>query len=62
MKLSRLLFFVAGLALAFFAHAQAWAQKSVRFIVPFPPGGATDISARMVGQKLTEAWGQTVVI
>jgi len=44
------------------AHAQAWPQKSVRFIVPFPPGGATDISARMLGQKLTEIWGQTVVI
>ncbi|MEO8143364.1 MAG: tripartite tricarboxylate transporter substrate-binding protein [Betaproteobacteria bacterium] len=49
-------------ALSSVAHAQGWPQKSVRFIVPFPPGGATDISARMVGQKLTEIWGQTVVI
>jgi len=49
-------------ALSSTAHAQNWPQKSVRFIVPFPPGGATDISARMVGQKLTEIWGQTVVI
>jgi len=62
MKLSRLWFVVAGLVLAFSAQAQAWPQKSVRFIVPFPPGGATDISARMVGQKLTELWGQSVVI
>jgi succinate dehydrogenase cytochrome b556 subunit len=44
------------------AHAQAWPQKPVRFIVPFPPGGATDISARLIGQKLSEMWGQTVVI
>ncbi len=49
-------------ALSSTAHAQLWPQKSVRFIVPFPPGGATDISARMLGQKLTEIWGQTVVI
>ncbi len=53
-----------GLLFAFAstAQAQAWPNKSVRFIVPFPPGGATDISARLLGQKLTEIWGQTVVI
>jgi tripartite-type tricarboxylate transporter receptor subunit TctC len=34
----------------------------VRFIVPFAPGGATDIAARIVGQKLGEMWGQSVVI
>ena len=52
--------FMALLASA--ASAQSWPQKPVRFIVPFPPGGATDISARMLGQKLGEIWGQTVVI
>jgi tripartite-type tricarboxylate transporter receptor subunit TctC len=62
MKLSKLLLMAAGIALAGIAHAQSWPQKSVRFIVPFPPGGATDISARLLGQKLTETWGQTVVI
>ena len=62
MKLSKLLLVAAGLALAITAQAQSWPQKSVRFIVPFPPGGATDISARLLGQKLTEIWGQTVVI
>jgi tripartite-type tricarboxylate transporter receptor subunit TctC len=54
---------VIGLAVApLVAAAQGFPNKPVRFIVPFPPGGATDISARIVGQKLSEMWGQTVVI
>ena len=54
---------VAALAFApLVAAAQGFPSKPVRFIVPFPPGGATDISARIVGQKLSEMWGQTVVI
>jgi tripartite-type tricarboxylate transporter receptor subunit TctC len=54
---------VVGFAIApFVASAQSYPAKPVRFIVPFPPGGATDISARIVGQKLSEMWGQTVVI
>ena len=53
----------AGLvAVPLAAGAQSFPTKPVRFIVPFPPGGATDISARMLGQKLAEMWGQTVVI
>jgi len=44
------------------AMAQSWPQRPVRFIVPFPPGGATDISARLVGEKLSQIWGQQVVI
>jgi tripartite-type tricarboxylate transporter receptor subunit TctC len=37
-------------------------ERPLRAIVPFPPGGPTDIVARIVGQKLTEAWGQQVVV
>jgi tripartite-type tricarboxylate transporter receptor subunit TctC len=58
----RLATILAGLVFAAAAQAQSWPQKPVRFIVPFPPGGATDISARLLGQKLQDMWGQTVVI
>lgn len=37
-------------------------DRPIRFIVPFPPAGANDILARMVGQKLSSAWGQPVII
>ena len=62
MKLRRLIALALATAICGAAHAQSWPQKPVRFIVPFPPGGATDISARLLGQKLGDMWGQTVVI
>jgi tripartite-type tricarboxylate transporter receptor subunit TctC len=44
------------------AHADAWPTKPVKIIVPFAAGGATDVVARLLGQKLNEAWGQAVVV
>jgi len=58
----KLIAMMAAVLLGSGAFAQSWPQKPVRFIVPFPPGGATDISARLLGEKLTQIWGQTVVI
>jgi tripartite-type tricarboxylate transporter receptor subunit TctC len=42
--------------------AQEFPQKSIRFIVPFPPGGATDALARLLGDRMAEQWKQQVVI
>ena len=43
-------------------QAQDFPSKPVKLIVPFPPGGGTDILARPIAQKLTEKWGQTVIV
>jgi len=52
---------VAALAAAT-AHAQGYPTKPVRLIVPSTPGGSVDTVARTVGQKLSERWGQQVVV
>jgi tripartite-type tricarboxylate transporter receptor subunit TctC len=48
---------------AAFGHAQdAWPTKPVTIVVPFAPGGGTDIGTRIVAQKLSQLWGQSVVV
>src|SRR5512139_7117 len=42
--------------------AQTYPAKPVRIIVPFPPVGAADLLTRTIGQKLTEAWGQQIIV
>lgn len=42
--------------------AQTYPTKAVRIIVPFPPVGAADLLTRTIGQKLTEAWGQPIIV
>jgi tripartite-type tricarboxylate transporter receptor subunit TctC len=44
------------------ARAQAYPNKPIRYIVSFPPGGTSDVVARIVAQKLTEALGRQVVV
>jgi len=66
-KIKYLLSFV--LIVASITGGPAWAQgaasypsKAVRFIAPFPPGGSTDLLARLVALKLSESWGQQVIV
>jgi len=44
------------------AAAQGYPVKPVKLVVPFPPGGSLDVAGRLIAQKLTEAWGQSVVV
>ena len=44
------------------AIAQSWPSKPIRLIVPYGPGGSTDLNGRAFGQKLQEAFGQSVVV
>jgi tripartite-type tricarboxylate transporter receptor subunit TctC len=64
-QLARFTLAAAAALCALGAAAQTpepYPSRAVRIIVAFPPGGGTDIVARVLGQKLREAWGQPVVV
>ena len=44
------------------ALAQAYPAKTITLVVPFPPGGTTDVLARSIAQKMGESWGQSVIV
>jgi tripartite-type tricarboxylate transporter receptor subunit TctC len=58
----RLALFIITLLCACAAHAQQFPSRPVRLIVPFPAGSTPDIVGRALGQKLTAAWGQPVIV
>src|SRR5262249_23375130 len=54
--------FLLGIFLSCTAVAQEWPSKPVRWIVPYPPGGGTDVISRIIQPRMQEALGQTIVI
>lgn len=53
---------VGLLTIASSTYAQSWPQKPVKIIVPFPAGGATDVPARMLAERLSKIWNQPVIV
>ena len=61
-RLSRRILLGTALALPGVARAQGFPTRPLRLVVPFPPGGAADITARLVAERMGPSLGQTVVI
>ena len=53
---------LASLGVMEIAQAQAWPTKPIKFIVPYPPGGGTDIIARIMQEPLSQVLGQQIII
>jgi tripartite-type tricarboxylate transporter receptor subunit TctC len=62
MTLVRILSFVVATVLCAPAHAAGYPERTITVVVPFPPGGASDVTARLLTAKLAERVGQTVIV
>lgn len=62
MNLWRIIAVTASILAPLSAQAQQWPNKPIQVIVPFAPGGSTDVAARLIGQHLSKALGQQVVV
>ena len=58
----RMLSAIAAMSVGLAVSAQDYPARPIRILVPAAPGGVTDIAARLIGQRLTQAWGQQVVV
>jgi tripartite-type tricarboxylate transporter receptor subunit TctC len=61
-RMKKIMALIAACVLPLMAAAQEYPGKPIRFVVPYPPGGASDVTARVLGQKMADAWGQQVVV
>ncbi|MDB5808798.1 MAG: hypothetical protein JWN94_920 [Betaproteobacteria bacterium] len=62
LPLSCMLVFSLAIGAGGMAHAQTWPAKPIKIVVAYPPGGPNDLSARTIGQRLAEAFGQPVIV
>ena len=60
--MTRSLLAILILAASLAAQAQSWPSKTVRLVVPYPPGGSTDVTARTLAERISPALGQTVLV
>ena len=60
--MARALLAVLILAASLAAQAQSWPSKPIRLVVPYPPGGSTDVTARTLAERVSSALGQPALV